>query len=113
MRRSPSSVCRGFAVALVCASGLGCGGGDDWLGGGSGPGGASGAPGITLPMDTVLSGPDPVEIGGGAAPCRINGNGHSIVTDGTFSGALWIHDCEFYGLGSADTPGIDLEVADP
>ncbi len=113
MRRSPFAVRPSLALALICAAELGCSGGDYWLGGGNGPGGSGGGPGITLPKDWVLSGPDPVEIGGGGAPCRINGNGYGITSDGTFTGKLWIHDCDFYALGSAQNPAIDVELGDP
>ena len=98
-----------LACAFACA---GCSGGDYWLGGGTGPGAGAG-PGTLLSGDWVVSGPDAVEIGGGPGPCRIVGNGYGIVSQDTFSGQLWIHDCAFVGLGSANRPAIAVDVADP
>ncbi|HEY4159725.1 MAG TPA: hypothetical protein VGM29_16555 [Polyangiaceae bacterium] len=111
MRSQKLDVCRALtATALSCVA---CSGGDYWLGGGAGPG-ASIPPGaIELGQDTVLSGGESVEIGGGTESCRIFGNGHRIVSQGTFSGNLWIHDCAFTGLGSEQNAAIDVEVSNP
>lgn len=100
-----------WLAALACAA---CSGGDYWLGGGPKPGGeGSNAenPTSSLGDDWLIAGSDPVEIGG--EPCRIAANGHSIVSSDDFSGDLWIHDCTFTGLGSAEAPAIDVIVSSP
>ncbi|HWP05230.1 MAG TPA: hypothetical protein VNN72_05785 [Polyangiaceae bacterium] len=103
---------RRAAFLLSGLVGLGCGGGDYWLGGATENAGAGGPPTQSLGGDWELVGTDPVEIGGGDGPCRIAGNGFGILTTGTFSGDLWIHDCTFTGLGTADTPAIEVFVSD-
>lgn len=102
---------RRTAFLLAGVVGLGCGGGDYWLGGATPSDG--GPPSQSLGGDWELQGTGPVEIGGGDAPCRIVGNGFGIVSTGTFAGELWIHDCTFTGLGSADQPAIEVFVSDP
>ena len=96
------------SAALACVA---CGGGDFWLGGGNAPGGSPDT--IELGGNWVIGGSQSVEIGGGGTPCRVRGNGYGIVTQGSFSGRLWIHDCQFVGLGSAQNAAINVEVSDP
>jgi len=108
--RTPALGRRRTAILLASAVGIGCGGGDYWLGGAT-PG-DGGPPTQSLGGDWELVGTGTVEIGGNG-PCRIAGNGFGIVTTGTFGGDLWIHDCTFTGLGSADKPAIEVFVSDP
>ncbi len=61
-----------------------------------------------LEDDIVLAGEDVLELGEG--PCVIQGNGHSIRSEQPWHGHLWLHDCRLIGLGTEDTPAIDLTM---
>lgn len=67
--------------------------------------------GENLPVseDYVLTGEDVLEIQGTAEkPCRIDANGHTIKTNGKWTGQIKIRYCEFRGLGSATRAALEL-----
>jgi len=95
-----------IAATLVASA---CGG-DYWLGGArpdgsdGGDGGDASAPATDLELndDVVLTGDQGFELGrGDGSQCRVVGNGHSIRSDGTWTGELSIRGCTLLGLGSA------------
>jgi hypothetical protein len=59
--------------------------------------------------DLMLSGKDVLEVRGTPEkPCRIDGNGQQIRTQGDWTGSIKVAYCEFRGLGSARKPALDL-----
>jgi len=68
---------------------------------------------LTLAEDRVLSGPDSLEVRGTPdRRCVIVGNGHSIRSDGRWTGRLKIRDCDVRGLGTARIHALDLKAED-
>src|SRR5882724_9594457 len=107
----PSLLASSFLALLSGCSG------DYWLGGlltsgaagGPSAGGAAAvAPSLTLDADKVLTGDDSFEPLG--QPCVIDGRGHSIRSVEPWNGHVWLHDCRLIGLGSEDSPSIDLTM---
>jgi hypothetical protein len=114
----------GFWIAAALAASA-CGG-DYWLGGRQNSGRPDGMGGLAdggladggvdervLDADIVLTGDQRFELeprAGGT--CRVIGNGHSIRSEGSWSGRVSIQGCNLVGLGSASTAAIDLEMSD-
>ena len=95
----------------------GCGG-DYWLGGARGTADrGDGASSPTdelhdLSADVVLSGDQNYEVGSADhGGCRIVGRGHSIRSEGSWTGHVSIRGCDVVGLGDAETEAISLETS--
>ena len=68
---------------------------------------------VSLAQDVVLSGSQSYElIGTPGARVRLNGNGHRIRTQGTWTGQLRFDHVDVHDLGAPDvpTPAIDIDV---
>jgi hypothetical protein len=114
MRRASRIV---LSVALATCTACS---GDYWLGGERGHPGAGGgnAPigagpnDRVLGADVVLTGNESLNFNAGdGGGCRVVGNGHSIRSEGAWSGHLSIRGCTVEGLGSASTRAISLEMS--
>lgn len=76
------------------------------------PGEAGAGQVLELDDDIVIAGSSDWQIEGHpGARCIIRGNGHSIRSSVIgWTGHLSIHSCDITGLGTADTPGINLNM---
>jgi hypothetical protein len=103
------------AVFLAAALGVaGCGNTYVVPNGELSPAEAGAGPILELGDDIVVSGGSDWQIEGRRdARCIIRGNGHSIRSAVTgWTGHLSIRSCDITGLGTADTPGINLNMHD-
>lgn len=69
--------------------------------------------GMTVALDTdlVLQGPANLEWKGGiGCPCTVEGNGHQVRTDASFTGTILINGCTLHNLGTSATRALDLTV---
>jgi hypothetical protein len=66
---------------------------------------------LELSADITISGSDDWQmVGQPGARCIIRGNGHSINSTVPWSGHFLIRSCDIVGLGTADVPGIHLNM---